>query len=213
MWSICGLTGTCRLSLHRPMFLLRSRWGTRRSNFKAVLWKGALRPDPVHKLRLHRKYCNPIRMKRKFNSKYIQFFYKDASSWENLKAQIMLFHCRHLSKEIKFFYFLGAVCGVLLWGSMVKCCLALPLPTIQASSITGRVWSLLAGIFHFCVIVCFMGTCMDKNGKEAREILFCSPIYTQQQLNEVSSSSKFSRVYSDYSGSQLQNMKSTSSPW
>lgn len=32
----------------------------------------------------------------KFNSKYIHFFHKDTSSWENLKAQIMLFHCRHL---------------------------------------------------------------------------------------------------------------------
>lgn len=71
-------------------------------------------PDPIHKLRLHKKCWNPIRMKMKFNTKYIQFFYNDTSSWENLEAQIMLFHCRHLSKEIKLFYLLWAICKVFL---------------------------------------------------------------------------------------------------
>lgn len=170
-------------------------------------------PDPIHKLRLHKKCWNPIRMKMKFNTKYIQFFYNDTSSWENLEAQIMLFHCRHLSKEIKLFYLLWAICKVFLWRSMVKCCLALLLRSIQASNTTGRVWSLIAGIFNFCIIVWFMCTCMNENCKEPWEILFHSPFSTQQKLKEVSSSSKFSRVYSDYSGSQLQNMKSTSSPW
>lgn len=156
MWSITGLTGSHRPSLHRPIFMFCSRWGTQRNTFKAVVRKGALRPDPTYKPRLHRKSCNPTRMKMKFSSKYVEFFYKDTSSWENIKAQIMLFHCRHLSKEIKLFYLLWVICKVLLWGSMVKCCLALPLLTIQAPSTTGRVQSLIAGVFHFCRIVWFM---------------------------------------------------------
>lgn len=47
-------------SLHRPMFMFRSWWGTRRNNFKVVLWKGALRPDPTCKLRLFRKSAIPL---------------------------------------------------------------------------------------------------------------------------------------------------------
>lgn len=42
---------------------------------KLCLEEGALRHDPVPRLRLDRKYCNPIRMKWKSNSKPVVHFF------------------------------------------------------------------------------------------------------------------------------------------
>jgi len=76
-------------------------------------------------------------MKWKFKTKsLVYFFYKGASSWENLKVQMTLFHCSHLPKEMRLFFFFskGQFVGYFYKESRLKFCLALPLLSIQASS-------------------------------------------------------------------------------